>query len=97
MQHGFNPFRHNPAAYAKTVSAPALLMAADGDPYVTLSETRAIFANLGGPKVLSTCSASRHVVCLSADPPRWRLAVGDFLDSAVPRVPARGRRPFAAG
>jgi hypothetical protein len=98
VQHGFNPFRHNPAAYAKSVTVPALLMAADGDPYVTLNETHAIFANLAGPKRLRTCSASRHVVCLSADAERWRLAVREFLQAAVPAAPVPiGRGPSAAG
>jgi alpha-beta hydrolase superfamily lysophospholipase len=98
VQHGFNPFRHNPAAYAKSVTVPALLMAADGDPYVTLNETRAIFASLAGPKLLRTCSASRHVVCLSADAEQWRRAVGELLQLAEPAVPATSdRRLLAAG
>jgi hypothetical protein len=59
-------------------------MAADGDPYVTLNETRAIFGGLAGPKRLRTCQASRHVVCLDADALRWRSDVGDFLRSALP-------------
>lgn len=98
VQQGFNPFRHNPAAYAKSVTVPALLMAADGDPYVTLNETRAIFANLAGPKLLRTCSASRHVVCLSAAAEQWRLAVDEFLQlAAAPGRVRTARRPSSAG
>lgn len=84
VQQGFNPFRHNPAAYAKAVKMPALLMAADGDPYVTLDETRAIFGGLAGPKRLLTCRASRHVVCLDADAGDWRREVGEFLRAVLP-------------
>ena len=89
MQHGFNPWRFNPAEYAATVTAPALLMNGDRDPWVSVAEARSIFDALRGPKELKLFTGLGHQSFLRARPAEWRAAVSAFV--ASPPHP-QGRR-----
>jgi alpha-beta hydrolase superfamily lysophospholipase len=97
MEQRFDGFRHSPERYARRVEAPTLLMAAEGDPYVPIEDTRRIFAALAGPKDLWACEGTRHATCLSIDPGAWLARVGRFLagnGGSEPVAPVRAADVF---
>ena len=80
-QNGFWAFSHNPAAYAKSVKCPALLLWGEKDDKVSRNETEEIFANLQGKKALGTYPNSGHENYLKKDKEKWIKDVSDFLNS----------------
>ena len=60
LQTGFNPYKHRPADYAKSIKVPTLLMYGEADERVTMGETQAVFDNLNGENQLVTFPKSGH-------------------------------------
>jgi hypothetical protein len=79
VQQGFDPFAHNPVEYARSVAVPALLMAGDRDPWVSVEESRSILEALRGPRELVLFAGLPHVSLLAARPAQWRTAMAGFL------------------
>jgi alpha-beta hydrolase superfamily lysophospholipase len=79
-QHGFWAFGHNPEDYARSITAPVLLMQGTADPKVTLTETRRIYARLAGPKQLVLLPGVGHENYLRRQPARWGQAVRAWLE-----------------
>jgi alpha-beta hydrolase superfamily lysophospholipase len=79
VQHGFDPFAHNPVDYARSVTCPALLLHAANDPRVAVSEAEAICANLAGPKRLHVFAGLGHQSFAAVRPEEWKEEVADFL------------------
>ena len=79
IQHGFWGFSHSPAAYAKEVELPTLMIYGEKDPRVKPSETEAIFENLVGEKELLLFPEAAHGNYLNVDPQKWENGVEKFL------------------
>lgn len=89
-QWGFDPFTHDPEAFARSVRCPTLLIAGDADRRVALEQTQGVYANLAGPKNLLVIAGMGHQSAVSVAPERWGKAVGSFFEateSAAGRVP----------
>lgn len=81
VERGFNGFNHSPTDYASEVSCPVLLQWGDNDPYVSRSETEAIFNNLPAQKKLAIYEGAGHESFLNKEPLVWRETVSTFLTS----------------
>jgi hypothetical protein len=79
VEGGFNGFNHSPTDYARKVSCPVLLQWGDRDPYVSRSETEAIFNNLPAQKKLAIYEGAGHESFLNIEPVQWQAEVGSFL------------------
>jgi alpha-beta hydrolase superfamily lysophospholipase len=84
VQQGFNPWRFNPAEYARSVSVPTLLMNGDRDPWVTVAEARSIFDGLRGPKELKLFPGLGHQSFLRARRAEWTATVAGFARQHAP-------------
>lgn len=80
-QWGFDGFRHNPSAYARSVHCPALLMHGERDPRVSLKEARRVFEAIPATKKFVTFEQSGHGSYLSDNADQWRNAVAQFIQS----------------
>jgi alpha-beta hydrolase superfamily lysophospholipase len=78
---GASAFQHNPAEYARRVSAPTLVLHGERDPWVTPADTMRLIENLAGPKWRVAFTDAGHQSCLQADPALWIKAVSEFLSS----------------
>jgi alpha-beta hydrolase superfamily lysophospholipase len=79
--NGFNAYSHNPAAYARDVQIPVLLMYGAQDVNVSRAETDAVFRSLGSScKVLKIFPAAGHEDYLKQDAESWKQAVAAFLE-----------------
>jgi alpha-beta hydrolase superfamily lysophospholipase len=76
---GMDAFAHDPAAYARGVRCPTLLMAGDRDRYVLPEETQAVFSALAGPKTLELFPGAGHEDLSKASPRLWRSRAAAFL------------------
>jgi alpha-beta hydrolase superfamily lysophospholipase len=79
VQQGFDGFRFAPAASARRVTQPALLMCGERDERVRPEDCRRVFDGLAGPKRLEMFAGAGHESLLAANPPQWRSAVETFL------------------
>lgn len=79
VQNGFWAFSHNPAAYAKSIQVPTLLMWGEKDIRVLKPETDAIFENLQGEKTLKTFPEAGHESYLVKYGEEWKDEVSGFL------------------
>jgi alpha-beta hydrolase superfamily lysophospholipase len=77
---GFNPFRHNPIEYAKSIQCPTLLLYGEKDPKVSRKETDAIFKNLQGPKKLKLYPLAGHESYLTDYKDKWTSDIETFLN-----------------
>lgn len=80
-QNGFNAFSHNPAAYAKQITLPTLLMYGEKDLNVSRGETDRIFAGLAGPKTLALYPKAGHENYLRKYKTEWTSDVDNFLSA----------------
>jgi pimeloyl-ACP methyl ester carboxylesterase len=82
-QLGFDPFRHNPADYARAVTTPVLVLQGAHDPFAKLDEGRRVYDNLAGPKRFVVFPNTEHQALRRVAPATWRAEVGSFLDGAA--------------
>jgi len=80
---GFNAFDHNPVAYAKDVTCPALFMHGTDDPRARIEEGRRVFAAVLGVKQFKEFPSIGHAAYVSRYPGEWTETVGAFLKEAV--------------
>lgn len=85
LQQGFNPFRHNPAEYARRVETAVLLMNGDRDERVSVADVTRIHDNLEGRKRLKLFHGLGHQSFVRARRDEWLDAVAAFVDSDVAR------------
>jgi hypothetical protein len=79
LECGFNAFTYSPAAYAKSVTCPTLLMYGALDENVSRAETDQIFANLAGKKHLVIFPHAGHDDYLVNHKKEWVSEVDSFL------------------
>ncbi|HYH14479.1 MAG TPA: alpha/beta hydrolase [Flavisolibacter sp.] len=84
VQNGFNAFAHNPAAYAKGIKRPTLLLYGAKDQKVTKEETLSIYTNLAGPKQLVTFPSAGHENYLLNSQKEWTDQIESFLQRDKP-------------
>jgi dipeptidyl aminopeptidase/acylaminoacyl peptidase len=80
VQNGFEGFEHDPIIYAKSISAPALLLHGDQDDKVSRQETEDIYNNLTGPKVLKNYPLTGHDIYMEINKEKWKSDVSSFLE-----------------
>ena len=83
LQHGYNGFTHNPVNYAKSATAPTILLHGQEDRWTTLSEIEKIYQNLQGPKELVVFSNAGHELLVTVDRERWTETIGTFLRKSL--------------
>ncbi|MBE7383453.1 MAG: alpha/beta fold hydrolase [Leptolyngbya sp. SIO1E4] len=81
LQHGHNGFRHNPVRYAKSVTAPAIVLHGEKDRWTTLADIEKVYQNLQGPKKLVVFPDAGHNLLVTIDRERWTENVQDFLNA----------------
>ena len=87
FQTGFNAFSHNPVAYAKSLTCPALFMHGTDDPRARVEEGRRVFSAVpGSRKWFKEFPAVGHESYLSRFPGDWKATVEPFLKSVEDRV-----------
>jgi alpha-beta hydrolase superfamily lysophospholipase len=79
VQHGFDPFAHNPVEYAAGVRCPTLLMHGARDPRVRSAEAESVFAALAGPKRWELFAEAGHQSYCGQCRERWGEVVQEFL------------------
>ncbi len=79
VQTGFNAFDHNPVAYAKALTCPALFMHGTDDPRARLVEGQRVYDAVPGIKQFQAFPAIGHEAYVSRFPGEWTAAVGAFL------------------
>jgi alpha-beta hydrolase superfamily lysophospholipase len=80
--NGFWGFSLNPQEFAKAVKCPTLLLYGAKDDRVSMKETKTIFRNLCGPKVLKIYPDASHENYLKKYPGEWAKDVARFLDGS---------------
>jgi uncharacterized protein len=83
VQIGANGFAHNPSDYARSVSAPTLLMHGELDPRVTPEQARSIYSNLAGPKSMVLFSDGDHEALVVQNNDLWQREVRAFLAEVI--------------
>jgi len=83
VQQGMDGFADNPVDDAAAVTGPTLLLHGTRDPRVTVAQTDAIYAALGGSKTLVRFAEAGHESLYAADSRHWAAAVRPFL-AALP-------------
>jgi alpha-beta hydrolase superfamily lysophospholipase len=78
-QHGYWAFAHNPAAYAKSVKCPTLVLFGEQDNRVSREEVDLIYKNLRGYKVLKTYAEAGHNVYSTENQKTWTADVTEFM------------------
>ena len=81
VQHGFDPFRHNPTDYARAVECPVILLRGEKDTRVQEADLRAIAVEFPQQPVCETFPGAGHDSCCRHDRPRFQRVIGDFLMS----------------
>ncbi|MEM9120428.1 MAG: alpha/beta fold hydrolase [Cyanobacteria bacterium P01_F01_bin.56] len=81
VQHGYNGFFHNPANYAKSITAPTLILHGEQDRWTSLDEINQIYDNLSGSKELVVFPNTGHNLLVTVDEPLWTQSIGDFLQA----------------
>jgi hypothetical protein len=83
VQHGFNPFRHNPVTYAAAVTCPALLLNGNNDPWVKPDETRRVAAAMRGPTECHIFKDGGHADYWRDVPEEYRQVLGVWLNQKI--------------
>jgi uncharacterized protein len=83
FQQGYWFFGHNPSEYAKSVTCPALLLYGEKDDRVSMKETREIYQNMKGKKVLVTYPEIGHNIFTPDNTGNWTRDISSFMD-AIP-------------
>jgi uncharacterized protein len=79
FQQGYWTFGHNPSRYAKSVECPALLLFGELDDRVSMEETREIYDNMKGQKVLVTYPGVGHNIFTPENASNWTRDVSSFI------------------
>lgn len=82
IQQGYWAFSHNPVRYAPSINCAALLLYGQRDDRVSVEETKAIYANLHGHKMLRIYPNEGHDVFTPRNVNQWERDVSDFLERA---------------
>jgi len=80
VQHGFNPFSHNPTDYAREVACPVLLLRGERDTRVQAGDLAAIADEFPDPPVCEVFPGAGHDSCCRFDRDRFREVIQAFLD-----------------
>lgn len=80
FQIGFNPFKHKPTDYAKTIERPTLVLYGAKDQRVKRQEVDEIYKNLAGEKDLVVFENAGHENYLSNHRKEWKDTVQEFLE-----------------
>jgi alpha-beta hydrolase superfamily lysophospholipase len=83
VQHGFNPFRHNPVEYARAATCPVLLLYGTEDIRVSRDQIEAVYHSLPGDKRLHIFEGADHYSLLHGRVEEWKTCIADFLSSHV--------------
>src|SRR5258706_1292338 len=82
IENGFNGFGHSPTNYVKKINCPVLMQWGDLDYFVLKDETAKIYAAIASrDKKLVIYPNASHQSFLGKDPLKWRIEVGEFLNS----------------
>lgn len=76
---GFNPYRHNPADYARGVTVPTLVFYGEGDRRVIAEEAAAIYTALPGWKRYWLFPNGGHGLKVRHNPERWQQAISELM------------------
>ena len=79
VQHGFNPWAHNPTEYARAVTCPVLLIRGERDTRVQAADLAAIAGEFPTSPECETFPEAGHDSCCRHDRDRFREIVGKFL------------------
>jgi alpha-beta hydrolase superfamily lysophospholipase len=79
VQQGFNPFRHNPAEYARYARCPVLFLHGANDPRVTREQAETIFQNVVGEKEFQIFDGAGHGSLCTSCRDEWERSVSGFL------------------
>ncbi|QHT65908.1 alpha/beta hydrolase [Rhodocytophaga rosea] len=83
VQNGFWAYGHNPQEYARKVDFPVLLLYGEKDLEVSREETKQIFANLNGKKLLRTYPEAGHENYLNRYKQEWLQDISGFLNETI--------------
>jgi pimeloyl-ACP methyl ester carboxylesterase len=86
VQHGFNPFEHDPEIYAQGVTCPVLLLHGTADNRVLVAEVESIHRRLAGEKELHLFEGLGHHSYVAHRPREWRDQVAAFLGRSLPQA-----------
>jgi uncharacterized protein len=81
VQQRHNGFAFNPAADARAVTCPALVLHGDADPRATTAQTTAVYTGLGNVKTFATFPGAGHALLAATAPQEWEQVVARFLAS----------------
>ncbi len=82
LQWGFNPFNHNPTAYARSVRCPTLILHGGADPRVSSEDARRLFESFGTHGRFVSYPGVSHTLIVSAKPKAWLADVKSFMCDA---------------
>ncbi len=80
LRQGYNPYRHNPAEYARVVDIPALLISGADDPFVNPQEVKNIASEFSGTAQVAIINNCAHGTTIE-DSEDFRKIVIKFLNS----------------
>jgi len=80
IQNGYWAFLHNPVDYAKSITAPTLLLYGERDERVSRAEIDEIYHNMKGEKVLRLYPLAGHENYLLKYKEQWVQDVSHFLN-----------------
>lgn len=83
LRQGFNPFRHNPAQYARNVEIPALILHGEIDPFITTAEVTRLATAFKTPTTLKIIPNLAHGTAITEQPEIWRTAVEAHLEQTL--------------
>lgn len=78
-QHRFNAFDLNPVEYARAVRCPALVLLGANDPWVKVTEARAVADAMNGHGTLHVFASVGHCAYVWERPMEYRQVVTDWL------------------
>lgn len=79
VQQGFNAFQHNPVAYARAVTCPALVLDGEHDPWVRPVEARRVAAAIRGPTQCHIFPNGGHAGYWRDVPDEYRQVVTEWV------------------
>jgi hypothetical protein len=81
VQNGFNAFAHNPADYARSVKAPALVLHGEKDERTTVQEARGIASAMGTRAWFVAYDGVPHMAIVDARPAEWSREIAAFFEA----------------
>jgi uncharacterized protein len=83
VQTGGDGFAHNPSDYARSVSAPTLLLHGEHDPRVTPEQARSVYHSLAGSKSIALFPGAGHEALVVQNRVLWEEKVSALLDQVA--------------